>query len=106
MRSGVLPISARSSICRTRKSATSARLITPNRQSFGLVSTRVLASCRPVGWQAGPHNGPLETRGPDNPLLYVLVVIDTLQEQGKGNRIVEKTAIPAAVTGTKTRYGD
>ena len=40
MRSGVVPISVRSSTCRTRKSATSARLITPNRQSFDAVRTR------------------------------------------------------------------
>lgn len=39
VRRGVVPISARSSICRTRKSATSARLIAPNRQSFDAVKT-------------------------------------------------------------------
>ena len=35
-----MPIRVRSSTCRTRKSATSARLIVPNRQSFGAVRTR------------------------------------------------------------------
>jgi hypothetical protein len=40
MRSGVVPISAWSSTCRTRKSATSARLIEPNRQSLDAVRTR------------------------------------------------------------------
>src|SRR5262245_246020 len=40
MRSGVVPISARSLVNRTRKFATSARLITPNRQSFDAVRTR------------------------------------------------------------------
>jgi hypothetical protein len=40
MRSGVAPINAGSLISRTRKLATSARLITPNRQSFDAVRTR------------------------------------------------------------------
>ena len=35
-----MPINVRSSICRTRKSATSARLTAPNRQSFDAVRTR------------------------------------------------------------------
>ena len=40
MSSGVVPISERSSTCRTRKSATSARLIMPNCQSFDAVRIR------------------------------------------------------------------
>jgi hypothetical protein len=94
MRSGVVPIRARSSICRTRKSAASARLITPNRQSFDLAELLV---SRP-----GRTDGPVESRRPDDPLLDVLVVIDTLQEQGKDDGIVEETTMTAAVSGAET----
>ena len=40
MRSGVVPIRVLSSTCRTRKSATSARLIAPNCQSLDAVRAR------------------------------------------------------------------
>ena len=41
-----------------------------------------------------------------DPLLRILVVIDTLQEQGEGNRIVKETAMTVAVAGAKTGHGD
>ena len=55
-----MPIRVRSSTCRTRKSATSARLIAPNRQSLGVVRTRYLTSCGAVFQKAWSHDGPVE----------------------------------------------
>ena len=58
--------------------------------------------CGSVRQQAWPHYGPVEPGRLNNPLLDVLVIIDTLQEQGKDYRVVEKTAMTAAVAGAET----
>ena len=77
-----MPINVRSSTCRTRKSATSARLIAPKSPVPWRVQDAVATSCGAVFQKSWPDNRPVEPWGPNNPLLHVLVVIDTLQEQG------------------------
>jgi hypothetical protein len=102
MRSGVVPIRERSSICRTRNSAADR----PKPPIVWRGQDAVLASRGPVCQQPWPNDGPVEPGGPNNPFLHVLVVVNTLQEQGKDDRIVEKTTMTAAVTGAETRHGD
>src|SRR5438046_721310 len=89
----------------TRKSATSARLTTPNCQRWR-GQDAVAASCRPICQQAWAHDGPVEPGGLNNPLLDILVVIDTFHEQGKDDCVVEETAMTAAVAGAETGHGN
>jgi hypothetical protein len=70
----VLPISARSSICRTRKSDGTIDHAEPPILRRG--QDLKAANCGPVCQQAGHYNGPVEARGSNNPLLHVLVVVD------------------------------
>jgi hypothetical protein len=81
---------------------------TDNAKSPFLAHTQdaVATSRGAAGQKSRPHDGPVEPRGPNNPFLHVLVVIDPLQEQGKDDPIVEDAAMTAAVSGAKTRHRD
>ena len=103
MSSGVLPTKRRSKASRTRKSATSARLTEPARQSLGSVKRARLARRRAARQQAGTDDRPVEPARADHLLLHVLVVVDALQDQREEDCVVEKAAVPAAVAGAETR---
>src|SRR5262245_7914738 len=45
-------------------------------------------------------------REPNDPLLHVLVVVHSLQEQGKDDRVINYAAMAAAVASTEASYRD
>src|SRR5215831_1511390 len=55
-------------------------------------------SLRPIGQDHGTHDHPVELAPTDDALLYVLVVIDTPQQQVKSH-VIKKPAVAAAITG-------
>ena len=66
----------------------------------------VLASRGPICQQAWPYDGPVEPEGSYDPLLHVLVVVHSLQEQRKDHRVVRKTTMTTGVACTEARYRD
>src|SRR5262249_4732075 len=59
----------------------------------------------PAGQDHGTHDYPVELAPADDAFLYVLVVIDTPQQQMESH-VIKKAATAAAVARPEARYAD
>ncbi len=91
--------------CLTRKSATSAREMNPKRQS-ACIDEHAIGLCARAGGQDGrTNNCPIKPASPYDPLLRVLVGVNTPKDQAE-SRVVEESSMATAVAGSETGHAN